>query len=100
MSDTIEGLCNQFLKWKDSFECIGFKVNFDKTRVMVSSGITKDGMSKRKVDPCGVCSLRVRANSVLCMQYGKWIHARCAGVKRVTEKFSKNVHAENVKGIL
>ena len=31
---------------------------------MVCGGITKDGMSKRKVDPCVVCSLRVKANSV------------------------------------
>ena len=41
---------------------------------MVSGGITKDGMSKSKVDPCGVCSLRVKANTVLCVQCGKWIH--------------------------
>ena len=37
-----------------------------KTKVMVIGGITKDGMSKRKVDPCGVCSLRVKAKSALC----------------------------------
>ena len=40
-------------------------------KVMVSSGITKDGLYKSKVDPCGVCSLRVKANSVLCVQCGK-----------------------------
>ena len=27
---------------------------------MVFGGITKDGMSKSNVDPCGVCSLRIR----------------------------------------
>ena len=43
-----------------------------------------DGMSKSKVDPCGVCSLRVKANSVLCLQCCTWIHGRCAGMKRVT----------------
>ena len=41
------------------------------TEVMVSSGITQYGLSNSKIDPCGVCSLRVMANSVLC---GKWIH--------------------------
>ena len=51
---------------------------------VVSDGITKDGLSKSKVDPCGVCSLRVKANSDLC---GKWIHGRCARVKMVTAKF-------------
>ena len=47
------------------------KVNLEKTKVLVSCGITKNGMSKSKVDPCGVCRLRVRANSVLCLQCGK-----------------------------
>ena len=49
-----------------------------------------DGMSKRKDDPCGVCSLRVKAISVVCLQCGKWIHGRCTGVKRVTPMFSRN----------
>ena len=62
------------------------KVNPGKTKVMVSSGITKDGLSKSKVDSCEVCTLRVKANLVLCVQCGKWIHGRCAGVKRVTPK--------------
>ena len=61
---------------------------------MVSGGITKDDMSKSKVDPCGVSSLRVKANSVQC---DKWIHGRCSRVKRVTQE---SLHAENVKGIL
>ena len=39
--------------------------------VMVCGGITKDGMSKCKCDPCWVYSLRVKANSVLCLQCGK-----------------------------
>ena len=44
-------------------------------------------ISKSKLDPCGFCSLRVEANSVLCLQCGKLIHSRCAGMKRVTPKF-------------
>ena len=47
MSETIEGLRNKFFKWKDTIESNGLKV-------MVSGSITQDGMSKRKVDPCGV----------------------------------------------
>ena len=31
------------------------------------------------------------ASSVLCVQCGKWIHSRCAGVKMVTPKSSRNV---------
>ena len=41
--------------------------------VMISVGITKDGLSKSKVDPCGVCGLGTKANSVLCVQSEKWI---------------------------
>ena len=79
-TETMTGLRNKFLKWKNGFESKGLKVNFRNTKVMVSGGITKDGMSKSKVDPCGVCSLRIKANSVLCVQCVKWIQGRCAGV--------------------
>ena len=87
MSETIEGLGNKFIKWK-VFESKGLKVNLRKTKVMVSDDTTKDGLSKGKVGPCGVSSLRVKANSVLCIQCCKWIHSRCAGVRRVTPKLS------------
>ena len=48
-----------------------------------------DSMSKSKVDPCWVCSLRVKANSVLCLKCGKWIHGRCAGMNSVTPKYQR-----------
>ena len=87
MSETIEGLMNKFLKWKDTFESKGLKVDLGQT----SGNITKDGMFKSKVDSCGVCSLREKTNSVLCAQCGKCIHRRCAGVKILTQKFSRNL---------
>ena len=65
-SETIEGLRNKLFKWKEVFESKGLKVNLGKTKVMVCSGITKDGISKSKFDACGVSSLRAKANSVLC----------------------------------
>ena len=68
--------------------------------MMISGGIPRNGFSESKVDPCGVCSLRVKANSVFCVQCDECIHSRCACVKRVTAKFSKNLLAGNVKGIL
>ena len=82
MTEIIWGLGNTFIKWKLAFESKGLKVNLGKTKVMISGSITKDGMSKSKIDPCGVCSLRVKANSA-CV---KWIHDRCAGVKMITPK--------------
>ena len=51
MSDTIEGLSNKFLKWKQASEGKGLKVNLGKFKVMVSGSIIKDGMFKSKVDP-------------------------------------------------
>ena len=65
-----------FTRWKEAFESKGLEVYLGMTKVMVCSGITHDGMSKCKVDPCGVCSLRVKANSVLCVQCGNWVHGR------------------------
>ena len=46
-------------------------VSVGKTQVMISGGITEDGMSKSKLHPCVVCSMRVEANSVLCVECGK-----------------------------
>ena len=85
MIQTIKRLRNKFLKWKKVFESKGLKVNLGKTKVMISGSITKDDMSKSKVDPCGVCSLRAKANSVLRLQCGKCIHSGC-GVKMVASK--------------
>ena len=74
------------------------KVNFEKIKVMVTSSITKDGLFKCKVDPCGVCTLRVKANSVSCIQCGMSIHGRCAGVKRMTAKLSINFACKKCEG--
>ena len=93
MSETTEGLRNKFVKWKEAFESKGLKVNLVKTKVAVS-----DGMSMSKVYPCGVCSLRVRSYSVLCVQCGKWIHGRCAGVVRVTPMFSQSFTCSKCEG--
>ena len=68
ISERIKGLRNKFLKWKEAFECKGLKVNLGKTKVMVSDGITKDGLPNCKVAPCGVCSLRVKPNTFFGVQ--------------------------------
>ena len=67
---------------------------------MVSSGFIQDGLSKSKVDPCGVSNLRVKANSVLCEQCGRWINGRCAGVKRETPKYSRNFTCRKCEGFI
>ena len=96
MSETIKRLRNKFLKWMEVFQSKGLKVNLGKTKVCGS--ITNEGLSKIKVDPCGVCSLTAKANSVLCVQCGKWIHGRCAGVNMVTPKLSRNFTCRKCEG--
>ena len=91
MSKTIEGLSEKFLKWKEAVESKGPKAYLGFPMVMVSGGITKHGMCKSKVGTCscGVCSLRAKTNSALCLECGKWIHGICAGVKRLTPKLRR-----------
>ena len=45
------------------------------------------GLFKSRVDLCWVCGFRVKVNSVLCIQCGKWIHGRYARVQMVATKF-------------
>ena len=52
MIEAIEGLSDKFVKWLQAFESKGLKVNLAKTKIMVCSCITQDGLSKSKVDPC------------------------------------------------
>ena len=75
------------------------KVNLEKTEVMVNSGISKNDMSKSKVDPCGICSLRVKANLVLCVQCGKLIHSRCASEMGDSKLFMKFYMQKILKNI-
>ena len=77
-----------WVMWKEAFESKGLKVNLRKTKVVVSGAEVEVSVSK--VDPCGICGKRVMANSVLCVKCGKWIHGRCAKVKRVTSRLGRD----------
>ena len=88
MSETMEGLRVKFQKWKEAFERKGMKVNLNKTKVMVSGSEGKTTVSK--IDPCSMCGKRVKANSVLCGKFGKWVHGRCTKMKRVTPRLANN----------
>ena len=48
---------------------------------------------------CGLC-LRVKASKVSCVQCGKWIDGRCAGVRMVIPKLLKNFLPGTVMRIL
>ena len=91
MSETIEGLWNKYLKWKEAFESKVLRVNLGKTKVLVRCGITKDGLSKSTVDTCWVCNM-------LCVLCGKWVHGIYARVKVVTPMLSRNLTCRQCEG--
>ena len=62
--------------------------------MMVSGGITMDGLSKSNVYQYGVHGLRVKVNFALCVQCGQWIHGICAGV---IQKCSRNFACRKCK---
>ena len=61
--------------------------NLKKTKVMVSG--SKEEIIKSKVDPCAKHGQRVIIHSVLCTKCGKWVHGRCAKMKRVASTLSQ-----------
>ena len=85
-------LKEKFFKWEEAFESKGLKVNLKKTKVMVSG--SKREVLKSKVDLWAKCGKRVMANSVMCTKCGKWVHGRCAKMKRVTSTLAKGFVCE------
>ena len=52
----MENLKEKFFKWKEAFKNKELKVNFKKTKVMVSN--SKDEVLQSKVDPYAKCGKR------------------------------------------
>ena len=99
MADSMEELEMKFDRWKVAIEEKGMKVNMGKTKVMVSGAGGEKEVSK--VDPCGVCGKRVKANSILCAGCRKWVHKRCSGVKGALKKVEGVFRCKTcVKGVL
>ena len=53
-----------------------------------------DEVLKSKVDPCAKCSWSKMTNLVLCTRCDKWVHGRCAKMKRVTSTLTKGFICE------
>ena len=94
MSESIEMLKEKFFKWKEAFESKWLKVNLKKTKVMVSG--SKGEILESKVDPSAKCGKRVMAHLVMCTKCGKWVHGRCAKMKRVIQLWQKVLFANYV----
>ena len=86
ITENMENL-KKFFKWQEAFESKGLKANLKKTKVMVSG--SKGEVLKSKVDPCAKCGKRVMANSVMSRKCGKWVHGRCAKMKRANSTLAK-----------
>ena len=69
MSENMENLGKQFLKWKEAFESRVLTVNLKKTKVIISD--LKGVIFKSRVNSSGK---KVMANSVLCTKFGKSVH--------------------------
>ena len=54
----------------------------------------KGELLRSKVDPCAKSNKRVMVNSVMCTKCCKWVHARCAKTKRVTNTLAKGFVCE------
>ena len=65
---------------------------------MMVSG-SESEVVQSKVDPCAKFSKRFMENSVMCTKCGKWVHARCMKMKRVTTTLSKRLCEQCVKTI-
>ena len=78
----------RFNSWKRVFESKGLKENMRKTKVM-ECGPDGGVVEMARINGCGVCGKRVMRNSVMCGSCERWVHARCAGVRRVTARMAK-----------
>ena len=52
----------------------------------------EERVTASKIDPCDVCGRRVKVNvkAVFCTNCARWVHGRCASMKRVTPGLAKN----------
>ena len=66
---------------------------------MVVSGAEGE-VTVSKIDPCGICGKQVMVTSVLCLKCKKWIHGRCAKVKRVTPRLGEILCVEDARSKL
>ena len=62
-------------------------MNLKKTKIMVSG--SKGEVIKSKVNLCAKCDKRVMENSMMCTKCGKWVHGKCAKMKRVISTLAK-----------
>ena len=98
MGKTMEELRENYENLREAFESKGMRVNLGKAKLMVS-GMEEETFDS-KIDPCGVCGIRVMSNSVLCTACGKWVHARCADKKKVSVYLNKDFVCKKCRSVV
>ena len=89
MSENLEDLRERFQRRRDALESKGLRINFRKTKMMVSGA--EGEVVRSRVDPCGICGKRVMSNAVWCTLCKKWIHARCTKMKKISCSFAQQL---------
>ena len=84
--------------WKDAPESKGLKVSTRKRKVMVSG--SEGELIKSKIDLCGICGRRVKANSLFCTKCENWVQSRCVKIKRATARLAMHFICSKCKGIM
>ena len=74
------------------------KVVIGKAGVIISGGIIEDDSSNCEVYSYGICTLKVKANSLVCVQCGKLVYSRCAGVKSASRNCEGNAVGDVLQG--
>ena len=98
ISESMHQLERDFTEWKIALESKGLRVNMGKTKVLEACG-GGIAVEESKEDPCGVCGKRVMRNSCICTTCQKWIHAKCAGVKKITNRMAENFVCKKCRDI-
>ena len=77
---SMEELLVKLKTWKSKRKKMGFQVNMEKTKIMVS-GLDSDLLKIFGKDPFSVCQKRVGSNAISCGGCLCWIHKKCSGIK-------------------
>ena len=80
IAESMDGLKEKIMRWKECVEVKGLRVNVGKTKVMIS-GQGCGEVEKTGKRPCAVCGKGVGRNSIQCTKCDGWVHERCSGVK-------------------
>ena len=83
IADSLEECVRRLLKWKETMEKKGLRVNAGKTKVMIC-GTGLDLLQCSGEYPCTVCRTGVGINSIYCNGCKLWMHKNCSGLKRLT----------------